>query len=502
MSVIGQMTPDAVSRHPTSSGDLLDWTWPVAPATITVYDKYSGLSHVIRADEPTWTFGYAGIVGTIVFADGQRGALQRRLALLTAGRGANHTLHSTARLLVKHWDTLVELLCTQPEELKAAWDVHAKTLDRAGLFKMVLKLACAARVGHWNARTWPLVNSLDTRANAGVARRTTRREARQDLVSPALQADIVNVLDAAAMNMDLSLFHLEGAAALALIFQHGVRPVQVLCLDVQHVRLFRDASDDLTCVVSFHSAKQREAKEFEIVRQVKLEWAPVLERLRANAVEAGRTRLFETKNVSTLWYRVRALCRMSNVTLTCTAQQLRHTGAQTLADAGHSRRSIQHYLGHGHEGSAAVYVRASLRQADLINSALGASKLYATIRRIALKDFVTLEEVLAANEDLQIGGIVGDSLIAGIGLCRTGQQHCHYNPVTSCYSCPKFIPSLDPRSHHEAVEGMRQQVKLYLTREAQSENPAYRQLMRALAGAQQAIDAIEKLQSQSQCHLD
>ena len=496
MSAIGQMTVHAAELLPAGSGNVLDWKWPVAPATLAVYDKYSGTSHVIRADEPTWTFSYKGGAGTIVFADGGHGALQRRLALLTAGRESANHFHRTARLLVQHWDTVAVLLCTRPKELKAAWDIHASTLSLAGLFKKVQKFACAAHAGHWNSRTLPLVNSLDTRANADVARRTSRREARHDLVSPALQADIVNVLDAAAMNGDLSLFHLEGAAALALIFQHGVRPVQVLCLDVRHVRFFRDASDDLACVVSFHSAKQREAKEFEIVRQVKPEWTPVLERLYANAVQMGRSRLFETKNSTSLWFRVRALCSLSNVALTCTAPQLRHTGAQMLADAGHSRKSIQHYLGHGYEHSSAVYVRASLQQAELINSALGASKLYGTIRRIALKDFVTLEEVLAADEDRQIGGIVGGSLIGGLGLCRAGQSHCHYNPVTSCYGCQKFIPSLDRHAHHEAVEGMRQQVRLYLTQDAQPESPAYRQLTRALAGAQRALDAIEKLQAQ------
>jgi hypothetical protein len=325
-------------------------------------------------------------------------------------------------------------------------------------------------------------------------RRASRREARQGLVSPAQQADIVSVLDAAAADEDLSLFHLEGAAALALIFQHGVRPVQVLCLEVRHVRFFRDASDGLACVVSFHSAKQREAKEFEIVRQVKPEWTSLLERLHANAIQAGRSRLFETSNSTSLWFRVRRLCDLRKVTLTCTAPQLRATGAQLLADAGHSRKSIQHFLGHGHQHSSAAYIRASLQQAELINSALGASKLYGTIRRIALKDFVTLDEVLVAEEDLQIGGIVGDSLIAGIGLCRAGQSHCHYNPVTSCYGCAKFIPSLDRDAHLDAVEGMRQQVRLYLTRDIQPENPAYRQLTRALAGAQQALGIIEKSQ--------
>lgn len=492
MSAIQKLRPllaDEIYR--TGADDILDWKWPVSPTTLTVFDKYSATHYVIRANEPSWTFGYQGHAETIVFADGRHGELQRRLALLMAGRDAAQSFHRRARLLVRHWTTAAALLLAPPDTLRAAWDTHARTVVLAGLFKKLLKLACSAQAGCWSKRLLPLVNSLDTRANSVVSKRTSDREARQGLVSPAQQAVIVSVLDAAATDADLSLFHLEGAAALALIFQHGVRPVQVLCLDVKHVRFFRDASDDLACVVSFHSAKQREAKNFEIVRQIKPEWAPLIERLHANAVQTGRARLFDTSNSTSLWFRVRRLCERADVELTCTAPQLRHTGAQTLADAGHSRKSIQHYLGHGHEHSAAVYVRASMQQAELINSALGASKLYGAIRRVALKDFVTLEEVLAAEEDRQVGGIVGDSLIAGIGLCATGQSHCHYNPVTSCYGCPKFMPSLQREAHLEAVEGMRQQVKRYLTPDDQPQTPAYRQLVHALAGAQQALDTIE-----------
>ena len=58
--------------------------------------------------------------------------------------------------------------------------------------------------------------------------------------------------------------------------------------------------------------------------------------------------------------------------------------------------------------------------------------------------------------------MVGYRLVAGVGLCKAGQSSCAYNPVTSCYGCPKFMPSLDRESHVEAIEGMRDQVRLYL----------------------------------------
>jgi hypothetical protein len=134
-----------------------------------------------------------------------------------------------------------------------------------------------------------------------------------------------------------------------------------------------------------------------------------------------------------------------------------------------------------------------MQQVELINTALGASKLYTKILDIASGEFVSIEELLGAEEDQQIGGVVGSSLIAGIGLCQSGQSHCVYNPVTSCYGCAKFMPSLEKEPHLEAVEGMRQQVRMFLALGVAAESPAYLQLTRALSGAQQALDVIDQV---------
>ena len=138
-----------------------------------------------------------------------------------------------------------------------------------------------------------------------------------------------------------------------------------------------------------------------------------------------------------------------------------------------------------------------MQQAELINTALGASKLYKTLLSLANREFVSVEDVVAASESQQIGAVVGDRLVAGVGICKTGQDSCAYNPVTSCYGCPKFMPSLDRSSHEEAVDGMRSQVTVYLRRGIGSENAAYRQLTRALSGAQEALACIDALERSS-----
>jgi hypothetical protein len=246
-------------------------------------------------------------------------------------------------------------------------------------------------------------------------------------------------------------------------------------------------------VLSFHAAKQTPGNEFELLRQVKPEWVPLVARLHATALAHGRQRLFSATGPVTFWDRAEVLCKRFSVQLDSTARSLRHTGAQTLADAGHDRASIQGFLGHKSAEAASHYIRASFKQAELINTALGASKLYNSLLDISTGSFVSVSDVLQAPEDQQIGAVVGHRLVAGVGLCKTGQSSCAYNPVTSCYGCPKFMPSLDHGAHVEAIEGMRDQVRLYLKQGISDETPAYRQLTRALAGAQQALTLIDDL---------
>ena len=132
--------------------------------------------------------------------------------------------------------------------------------------KAVLKLACKAGAGHWRAVHMPLVKSLDTFVKEGLRQNKRSIGKRERVASVDAQAAIVRVLDAAASEDDLTDRQVEGAVALLITYQHGMRPVQALCLDVTHVRFFRDASDDLACVLSFHAAKQTPGNEFELLR--------------------------------------------------------------------------------------------------------------------------------------------------------------------------------------------------------------------------------------------
>ncbi|WP_454753882.1 tyrosine-type recombinase/integrase [Cupriavidus necator] len=486
--------PSQAIEEIDSSSFPEDWTWPMAPQAVDLYDKYSDTSSILRLADSQWVVFNKGAPSTIHFADGNRGLLQRKLVLLTQSRAAPSTLRRFAATLVHHWDDLVRILGTSPHQLREAWRRHATKLQQADAFKAVLKLACQAQVGHWSPQHGALVASLDTLANAHMRRRVQAVESRQNLIDAAHQAEIVQCLDRAAEMDNLSQIQMEGAVTLALMFQHGMRSVQVLCLNVEHIQYFTDNSGDSTCIVSFHAAKQRKRDAWEIARQVKPEWVPLIKRLHASATEHGRRRLFTTSTPELLWYRVRSLFHCFGMELKCSALALRHSAAQALADAGHSRHSIQSFLGHAMDATARFYIKASLHQADLINTALGASKLYESILSIADRTFVSLEQMQAASEDGQIGAVVGERLVAGVGLCASGQSACVYNPVTSCYGCRKFLPARNRAAHLEAIAGMREQVTAFIRMGLPEGNLSYRQLTAALSGAQQALAAIDRLE--------
>ena len=147
------------------------------------------------------------------------------------------------------------------------------------------------------------------------------------------------LLDTAVACDDLSAIHLEGMVFLAFAFQHGVRPVECITLEVGHIRLIRDAAGNQQAIVSFHRAKQAlQSPSVEKPRAIKLEWVPLVVKLYQQAIEAGRTRLFEAKSTTNLSARTRWAAKRFGVTLTNHGiYRFRHTAAQALAGRSSSR---------------------------------------------------------------------------------------------------------------------------------------------------------------------
>lgn len=490
---ISKVSEETFSGDAKTCSDPIGWAWPVCQNTFTVYDKYSDIAVQLSVESSTWSLPVQGRTRNFKFAEEPQGILQRRLIILIHGDSSPSSIDKYSRSLLLNWEIYLEILAQGPDWVKEEWDERIHDVDAATAGKSTLKLACKASVGEWTPRHISLVKALDTRANASIRAQRSKLRRRGSVISVQDQASVTRVLDEGSITFDLKADEIEGLSALALIFQHGVRPVQLISLRMEHLNIFEVAGNEMAGIVSFHAGKKHDDETFEMARQIKPEWISIISRQYSDAKESKRSRLFRLHNGDEIWRLVEKICAKFGYRVNFTANSLRHTATQSLADAGHSRTSIKTFLGHENESAATTYIRASQRQTELINKALGASKLYENIISLADKTFVSVAEMMSASQDSQIGAVVGDRLVAGIGLCRTGQSSCPYNPVTSCYGCQKFMPSLDRDSHLEAIAGMREQVIVFVRANVGGESPAYKQLTKALAGAQQALEAVDRI---------
>ena len=469
-----------------------EWDWPVPPSNIRLFDKYADRELTVGVADSEWCIPSLGVVRRVQFSGGAAGTLQRTVALLTHGTRSPSALLEMAERLVENWEVLLNLLSLGPLKVRRRWTELAPSRRLASCAKAILSLACRSQVGAWLPIHLALVKGLPSGTNRSTTH-VRRIENRERVLSLGVLGAIAKLLDSASLESATSPLDVEGLAALALAFQHGMRPVQLLAVEVRHVSFYEDAHGDAVCIVSFHAAKQADGGSVELKRQVRPEWVPLLQALHAQAIADCRNRLFSSKTSTLLMAHVSKACKRRGLEDSFNLYDLRHSAVQSLADGGHSRGAIQEFLGHKDERSANAYMAASRSQAQLINIAIGASKLYETVLSFADGKFISLQDLAAAEDDNQVGGVVGDRLVAGIGLCKSGQPSCRYNPVTSCYGCEKFMPSLDRDAHEEAVAGMRSQVLVYLQSGLDEASPAYRQLTKALSGAQQTLAAIEGL---------
>ncbi|MGA4005820.1 tyrosine-type recombinase/integrase [Ralstonia nicotianae] len=468
--------------------DVLNWSWPASPGVFKLHDKYADKDVILLAGEEVWVFSVGGRNYEHRFAPQPARELQQKLIMLTHVKHAPASVQKFTTSLIRNWKLYLKLLEEGPSRVQETWEMFVTDVDVAKAGKTILRLAADSSLGPWRESHRELIKGLDARAQEAEAEHHRRIRKRELLVPVAKQAELVRVLDLRALEPDLTERQAEGLASLAFAFQHGVRPVQQIALKLEHVHTYVDAAGDPICLVSFHQAKQQTGNtaDGEMLRQVKSEWVGPVLLLVEFAKKTGRTRLFRSTTSEELWDGVKRVCAEAGVKVNFTSNKLRHSSAQALADAGHSRRSIQWFLGHSTLSAAISYLKASRYQGSLINAALGASKLYDNMASMAFGEFVSVEDLRQTDDAQQIGGIIGDRLIAGIGLCRSKQSACSFDPVISCYGCHKYIPALNPPAHLEAIAGMREQVIVFI-KKGEAASPAYLQMMRALAGAQHAL---------------
>ena len=178
------------------------------------------------------------------------------------------------------------------------------------------------------------------------------------------------------------------------------------------------------------------------------------------------------------------------------ATELRHTAAQRLVDSGATQEELAAFMGHTELDSGLVYYRASASQCELVNKALAISPIYKKVVEIARGRFISRAELAELKGDQQIGGAPHGILITGIGGCSSGQPQCPFNPVTSCYTCRKFMPVRDAGVHEQVLAEFRKIVTFfYQSSHGDSSSPAYLQLRRTLTEIEALIDQVGKERS-------
>jgi integrase len=366
--------------------------------------------------------------------------------------------------------------------------------------KSVLQFACAMSLGQLRPEHGEFI------AGFRLPSRDKYATVRSGLVFLTMneEASIVDYLDdlngRVKAGVIVASAELCDACVLLLAYQYGFRRTQMARVRVEDVKIYDLADEDGPSVhVTFESLKQRwSARRHAMVRAIKREWAFMFEAflsqrrahpdkyVGANVVPGSLFGLSPADIAETI---VRVTAAVTGVRRT--ANELRHTAAQRLVDAGASREELAEFMGHTSLDTGLVYFEASPTQAVLINKAMAVSPIYSAIVEVARTRTIDKAALLGLPPDRQIGGSPHGIPIAGIGACELGQSLCAKNPVLSCYGCRKFLPVADVTAHREVLDGLRPVVRqFYDASRGELQSPAYAQLARTLAAVQQVMKAV------------
>lgn len=397
-------------------------------------------------------------------------------------------------------EELWDLIKTTPITVSQYWQITlAKdyTSSQLSSLKSILYFLCRSNLHNWSTDYLPLLANLSIRAKDKYASVRTG----DAFLSVSEDVILIAYFDELAQQTykspkSLTDQELRDVAILISSFQFGLRPLQIAMLRMADVRIWSDEAGDFPSVhLNFRMIKQRmNKKTFYLPRRVKSEWAGLFTELylrEKNQGLDGSKRFFNVKSVEEA---AKVIIKLTGKLLpeSRSATELRHTAAQRLADAGANQEELAEFLGHSDIDTALVYFQTSPNQAELVNRALGVSKIYQQIAKIGHERFISIEELTSLKADQQIGGVPHGIPITGIGGCSSGQPSCDFNPVIACYGCKKFMPLHDSEIHKKVLGDFRSVVSLFAdSSRADLHTPAFLQLEKTIENVQSLIAEIE-----------
>ena len=500
---------DPQSVHSLSVIDDIIAKLPPLPPVIRYYDdfddKIRSINHPDQVD--VFELFYNGSISHVDFSRyGELlGVLMKHLVVFLFNRNLmpQTILTYSISLYEINVKDIIYLLEVGPTRIKYPWEqIRAKYPHKNGVLfetlKALLKLLCEYNLYGWSREYYQYISEVLPSPSVDKLATVKTGEA---FLSVTEEASIVHYLDDRAAFVTVTPDRiddtsLQNVCMLACSYQFGMRPLQIAMLTVRDVRAWYDSDDTPPSVhLTFKMVKQRSPSASKpMTRRVKREWATLFVELLRRSMASylpGDARLFQVKSSHEVSYRIMRLA--SDVTGSgIYAMDLRHTAAQRLVDAGASQEEVAEFLGHSDLKTCLVYFQSSANQAERVNKALGISKIYQQVAKVAHDRFIDQDELLQLKGDQQIAGVPHGIPIAGIGGCSSGQPNCPFNPITSCYGCRKFMPVNNLAIHQQVLDDMRGVVKLfYEASRGEEHSPAYLQLKRTISGIQSVIDELE-----------
>jgi integrase len=488
---------------------------PELPEAITYLDDFAGERRVIQAPalRDVWQLRVHGKAATLEFGRFPPGTrlLLKHWAHWLLSKASPATLRShywrdrglLARIVGS--DVFTACLALEPMVLRSVW--HAEILPRTRVWahlvglKSFLHFACEMRLGHLRPEHRDFIGgfrlgSRDKYANVRSGRVFLTMNEESAIV------DYFDELNARVRSgQDVDPGNLRNGCVLLLAYQYGFRPLQITKLREQDVKQYDIAAGDGPVIhVTSETVKQRwSAQRYGMVRAIKREWAfmfaaflahrrthPELYPQLLTTVPGSLFGMYAAKVTETIGKLTTSISGVRR-----SANELRHTAAQRLVDAGATREELAEFMGHTSVDTGLVYFEGSPTQAALINKALAVSPIYSAIVEVARTRTIDKSALMKVGSDHQIGGSPHGIPIAGIGACEFGQSLCVKNPVLACYGCRKFLPVTDVASHRQVLDSLRPIVRqFYDVSRGETQSPAYAQLARTLAAVQEVMKAV------------
>ncbi len=486
---------------------------PDLPAEFIYFDEFRGEQRKLApASTDTWSL-VDGDTYTLDFTmfDADLRELLKHWALWALSNATPRTVG------LFHWgnrkvfhtlgaEVFLGWLRLHPMRIRAEW--HSKILpgfSQAAVvgLKSLLHFYCERSLGHLRPNHADFIGSfrLPTRDKYAAVRSGTV------FLSMHEESQLVDYFDdlnakIRAGTEGVQADDLRAGSVLLTSYQHAFRPLQIAKLRRQDVHVYPAEADGPVIHAAFETVKQRwSTPPRALARSFKREWSFMLAafiqyrdahpvEFRGNGCSIANDSFFGLSRKS-----ISHLIREKTEGIlgrTRSANELRHTAAQRMADAGATKEELAEFLGHSSLETGLIYFDQSPTQAARLNKALALSPIYSAIVEVARTGSIDKAALLGLPADRQVMGCPHGIPIAGIGACELGQSLCAKNPVLSCYGCRKFLPVADAAVHRCVLESLRPVVRFFFdaSRE-EAQMPAYGQLTRTLAAVEEVIKSVE-----------